>query len=250
MAIMKKYLVIVSLSLAATTTFAQGLVNFANTPSTLVSVEPLVYPPQPYTLMSGPAGSVYFGLFFGEGNPYSWTFTGIYATNTGVSGLFSGGVVAVPGWAPGTSQSYFVAGWDAGMGHNFNPQWLMGANILADFGTTPVLGTGIAGDGASIPTLNLFDGGGSTITVGMQLHNELVPEPSTAVLAIMGAAAVRHFRLCRKRKSRGLLCPCSRTVLHSMPGARGVFMSDSSGPARVGTTVGLANWVFGAKILI
>jgi hypothetical protein len=198
LATVKKYLAILSLSLAATALYAQGLVNFANTPNTLVSVEPLVYPPQPYTIMSGPPGSYYFGLFFGEGNPYSWTFTGIYATNTGINGLFSGGVVAVPGWAPGTSQSYFVAGWAAGMGHDYQPQWLMGANILSDFGTTELLGTGIAGDGASIPMLNLFDGGGSTITVGMQLHNELVPEPSTVALAIVGATLLM---VCRRKQA-------------------------------------------------
>jgi hypothetical protein len=192
---MKKCLLILPLSLAATALYAQGLVNFANTPNTLVSVEPLVYPPQPYTIMSGPPGSYYFGLFLGAPNPGSYTFTGIYATNAGVNGLFSGGVVAVPGWAPGTSHLYFVAGWDAASGHDFQPVWLTGLGV-SSFGVS-LVGTGTAGDGASISTLNLFDGG-STIQGGLQLGNNLVPEPSTVALAIVGATVLM---VCRRKQA-------------------------------------------------
>jgi hypothetical protein len=197
-AIVKKHLITLSLSLAATTTFTQGLVNFANTPTTLVSISPLVYPPKPASIMSGPPGSYYFGLFLL--NSKNYTFTGIYATNTGINGLFSGGTVAVPGWAPGTSQEYFVAGWSAAfMGHDFRPIWLTGSQILGNFGMSPGA-FGIAGNASSIPTLNLFEGSG--IPFGFELYNNLVPEPATAVLAMLGAATVAILRRSGTLKSR------------------------------------------------
>src|SRR5437868_988344 len=164
---MKKIFVTAFVLLAAVSLLAQGLVNFADTPATLVYEQPLVYPPQPSQLISGPPGSWFFGLFLGS--PQNSTFTGLYATNTGVQGLFSGGIVAVPGWPAGVSRSYFVAGWDTSMGHDFNPLWLVSRIFVGgDFGVSPV-GSGAAGNGSDIPTLNLFDGGGNTLTVGMEL---------------------------------------------------------------------------------
>jgi hypothetical protein len=175
---------------------AQGLVNFANTPTTLVTAQAFQVN-GPYSIMSGPPGSYYFGLFFGIPNNGSYTFTGIYATNTGVDGLFSGGTVAVPGWAAGTSQTYFVAGWSAFMGHSFNPMWFGGS--VGDFGAS-INASGVAGNGSSIPTLNLFDGGGNTIMEGFELRNTLIPEPSTAALASLGAATLMIF--CGSQKGK------------------------------------------------
>jgi hypothetical protein len=183
------------------TVFAQGLVNFANTPSTAVYVEPGVFPPQPYTIMSGPPGAYYFELFLGTPLDGKYTSTGLFATNTGVDGLFSGGTVAVPGWGAGTSKTYYVLGWDAGMGHDFNPRWVNGS--AGDFGSSTV-GTGVAGDGSSIPVLNLFDGGGNTITVGFQLSNTLVPEPSITAITVLGAGLILLQRT-RDRKQKDKL---------------------------------------------
>jgi hypothetical protein len=171
---MKKLIVIFCLGALLTGASAQGLVNFANNlSSTAAFVE--VFPLPSPTFLLGTEGSgltFYFGLFLGQPNQ-SWTFTGIYATNTSM-GQFSGGVVAVPGWAPGTSQNYFVAGWSGT--HDFQPQWLSGNGLPAYFGVTgdnggPSYGSGIAGNGSSISPLNLFAGGSNTINSTMLLRN-------------------------------------------------------------------------------
>jgi hypothetical protein len=175
---------------------AQGLVNFANTPSTPVYVQE---PDStgPYSIMNAPAGSFRFGLFLGRPNQ-TWFFTGVYAANTGVNGLFSGGVAAVPGWPAGASTNYFVAGWSGTQA--FQGQWLDGHGLPAFFGVS-LNGLGISGNGSSIPALNLFDGGSGTIPPGFfQLANHLVPEPSSAGIAIFGAAATLVYRMRNKAK--------------------------------------------------
>ena len=191
---MKTFVISFCVLSASVRLFAQGLVNFVNTPTTLVSVQANELN-GPYSLMTGPAGSYYFGLFFGLPNNGNYTFTGIYATNTGVDGQFSGGVVAVPGWAAGVSKTFFVAGWDASMGHDFNPLWFFGSPTV--FGAS-FIGSGAAGDGLSTPALNLF--GPNTIQFGFRLNNSLVPEPSIAALLAVATAAILVRRI--KRRNR------------------------------------------------
>lgn len=184
--------VLIALSTSASL-FAQGLVNFANTPTTLVSAQALQYNGA-FSVMTGPPGTYYFELFLGT--PANYTLTGLYATNTGVDGLFSGGTVSVPGWAAGASQTYFVAGWSSFMGHDFDPVWFHDSG--GDFGA--IGGSGVAGDGISVPALNLFDGGGNTIMFGFQLRNTLVPEPSTAAIAGVGAGLMLLHRIRKTTK--------------------------------------------------
>jgi hypothetical protein len=169
----------------AGSSYAQGLVNFNNTASTLISAfTGTANPP-----ISGPAGSYYFGLLIAPTNVTSlsqFTFAGIYATNTGVDGMFAGGsIVSVPNWAAGTSQNYRVAGWWVGMGPYFTPAWLVDPGS-AVFGVSAV-GSGIAGGsagGSNFPALDLF-GGTSGLQQGFTLYPQaLVPEPSTLGLLI------------------------------------------------------------------
>jgi len=96
----------------------------------------------------------------------TWTFTGIYATNTAATtgGRFTGGgnVPTLTGWAPGATNTYAVVGWNAGLGA-FWPEvaaklannWAgVGAGVY--FGISG-LGFGAAGGGASgLPPLSLF----------------------------------------------------------------------------------------------
>ena len=196
---MKKNVIVAIFLLSSTAPmFAQGLVNFANTPTSPVYAQ-AVQPGGSFSIMSGPSGSYYFGLFLGTFQ--SPTFTGIYATNTGADGLFSGGVAAVPGWSAGTSTNYFVAGWSGGMGHDFNPIWLLGPTFRGgDFGVA-ALGTGTAGNGSTIPILNLFDGGPGTLTGIFLLSNSLVPEPSSTALAALGAGVILFHKI-RRTKTR------------------------------------------------
>jgi hypothetical protein len=154
-----KIIVAVLLLKVVTSLFAQGLVNFANTPNTLVSAHLITFTNgqryETWSAISGPRDSYYFALLTGTpGDISSFTFTGLYATNTGVDGLFSVGTVAVPNWAPGTTKSYEVAGWAADLGPAFNPAWIRNnpPDSLYLFGVSAV---GVASAGADTPQIKL-----------------------------------------------------------------------------------------------
>jgi hypothetical protein len=185
---MKKLAAMLCLSAMATGAFAQGLVNFANNPQTLVSA---TIGGNTATI-SGAAGSYYFALLISGTATGPFTFTGLQGTNSGVAaGRFSGGNgVAVNGWAPGATMFYEVAGWSAGAGPTFDPTWINTPPGGGLFGISAV-GSGVAGGGAqSLPTLQLF--GGTGITSGFDVTG--VPEPTTMALAGLGAAALLIFR--------------------------------------------------------
>jgi len=190
---MKKLAAMLCLSAMTTGAFAQGLVNFANNPQTLVSANINGN----IANINGPAGSYYFALLTSAtpGGPFS--FTQLMGTNvsTAAGGRFTGGNgIQVPNWAPGTTMSYEVAGWDASLGSTFQTSWLTTAPANGLFGISAV-GSGVAGGGAqSLPTLQLF--GGTGITAGFSLTGTgpIVPEPSSMALAGLGAAALMIFR--------------------------------------------------------
>jgi len=174
-----------------TCAFAQGLINFANNPNTLVSA----YIGGNVATIIGPAGSYYFGLLTSpSGAPESFTFTGLYGTNlvNSTGGRFSGGNgVQVPNWAPGTTMYYEVVGWESSLGTTFNPAWMTTVPVGL-FGLSTVV-TGVAGGGPqNLPTLQLF--GGTGIPQGFILHDVLLPEPSSMALCGLGAAALVIFR--------------------------------------------------------
>ena len=82
--------------------YGQGLVNFLNSPTTLVS---LLMPGDVVPVsIQWPPGSYYFGLLTGPAgttNLSQFSFSGAYGTNQAVIGRFSGGSgIAVSGWAP------------------------------------------------------------------------------------------------------------------------------------------------------
>src|SRR5690349_14713687 len=110
---MKKLAAMLCLSVMATGAFAQGIVNFGNSATTLVSQQ---VNGQTSTI-NGPAGSYYFGLLVaapGTTDPKAFTFTTVMATNSGVAaGRFVYNAAQVPAsfWGPGVSKSYEVAGW-------------------------------------------------------------------------------------------------------------------------------------------
>jgi hypothetical protein len=187
--------VVIALSITRTIV-AQGLVNFYNDANNPVFAQPLVYPQQPSTIMSGPRGSFYFGLLVYDRTIgiNSLTFTGIYGTNTGANGFFDGGTVAVPGWMPGTSTNFIIAGWSANMGHDFSYSFFSGFTG-GDFGT--VQGVGVAGNGSTVPALSPW--GSGSLTDFLDLRNNLVPEPSVAGLIAVGAGVSLFYR--RRQKA-------------------------------------------------
>jgi hypothetical protein len=186
---MKTSLIVILYLCLNLTASAQGLVIFANNPATLVSDNINGN----NAAIHGPVGSYYFALLTAPSPAGPFTFTGLYATNV-VSlygGRFSGGTVAVPGWAPGATMFYDIWGWSADMGQSFNPFWLTSPPAWGRWGFSAV-GSGVAGGGPqNIPPLPLF--GGTGITQGF-MFGPFIPEPSNMALTGLGAAVWLIFR--------------------------------------------------------
>src|SRR5579859_1820695 len=190
-------------SVMASSGLAQGLINFANTPTTLISA---FIPGRSAPLISGPAGSYLFGLLISPTATGPFSFSGLYATNivNSTGGRFSGGNgVAVNGWAPGTTMFYEIAGWASTAGVTFTPAWVLANGrpgaIPVDLFSISSIGSGVAGRGPqSLPPLPLF-GGVSGITSGFAFG--LIPEPTSMSLAGVGAVVLLMLRR-RKTASR------------------------------------------------
>lgn len=196
---MKKLAVAICLSALTTGAFAQGLVNFANNASTLISSGSTG---NTAVLAAGNPGAFYFGLLIapaGTTDPTKFTFTGNYGTNQTFAGRFTGGGgITVNGWAPGATMAYEVAGWSAGLGATFQSSWLTSSPATATevFGLS-VIGTGQAGGAGPtgpLPNWNIFGGTGITSGFNLAPGGAPVPEPTSMALAGLGAAALLIFR--------------------------------------------------------
>jgi hypothetical protein len=164
--------------------FAQGLVNFFNGPTTLVSSGTS----SSSTPISGPMGSWYFALLTSPVGADTFTFSGIYATNYGgvgaTEGRFTGGTgVPVAGWAPCASRDVKVAGWSSDLGPVFNSAWLASAPNSGFFGVSS-LGTMSTGgfDGTNTwPTTGMF-GSATGIKTGFVLLSALPNKPQLTIV--------------------------------------------------------------------
>jgi len=192
---MKKLAAILCLSALTTGAFAQGLVTFLNTSTTLSSAT--VNGVSANT--SGAAGSYYYGLLISATANGPFTFSGLYATNLAAPGRFNGGnSIQCPGWAAGATMSYEVAVWSASLGQTWQNGWLTGTfTANGNFGLSGVA-TGVSGGlGApATPSYNLF-GGATGISSGFSapaVGPTVSPEPTSMALAGLGAAALLIFR--------------------------------------------------------
>lgn len=201
---MKKLATILCLVALASGAYAQGLVKFLNSGSTLISYgnegEPAIGAAQPLG-----TATYYYALLIaplGTSDPLAFTFAGIYATNTATTtgGRLLGGSangVAVAGWAAGESRSFEIAGWSASLGNTWNTAWLANRpNTPGNYFGLSGIGAGFAGgtdsNGASIPPLALF-GAAPSLTSGFVMTTQ-VPEPTVMALAGLSAAALMIFR--------------------------------------------------------
>jgi len=193
---MKKLAAMLCLSAMTTGAFAQGLINFNNSSTTLISANI----GGNVATLSGASGSYLFGLLTSASATGPFTFASVYGTNlvNTTGGRFTGGNgVPVNGWAPGATMFYEIASWStAGGVVTFNSAWVkadgtVGTSLPSLFGVSAI-GSGVAGGGAnSLPPLPLF-GGVSGLTQGFTLQG--VPEPTSMALAGLGAAALLIFR--------------------------------------------------------
>jgi len=158
---------------------AQGLVNFHNSPATLISYN---YGSNNRSI-TGPPGTYYFALLAAPmeaSNLTDFAFTGLYATNTTTDGIFGGASEAqVPGILPGQIFQFEVAGWASEAGPTFQKDWFNfppcgGLGISAT-------GSGIAGGSTTngtLPALDLF-GGSTGIQQGFTIVSILTPPAPT-----------------------------------------------------------------------
>jgi PEP-CTERM motif-containing protein len=191
---MKKLAAVLCLSALTTGAFAQGLVSFINSSTTLSTYQPTVGSAAVAT--GGAAGSWYYGLLISSTPAGPFSFSGAYATNIAAAGRFFGGTsVAVTGWGAGLTESYEVAVWSASLGPTWKAGWLTGnfGGVSGNFGISSVATqvSGGAGSPASPPT-PLF-GGANGIQSGFNAP-VTVPEPTSMALAGLGAAALLIFR--------------------------------------------------------
>ena len=187
---MKKLAAILCLSALTTGAFAQGLVTFANGPTTLISA---TIGGVSASTAAGAPGSYYYALLTNGTATGTFSFAGLMQTNSASAGRIGPTyTTTVNGWAPGQALFYEVAGWSASLGTTWNPAWLTGnfGGKLGNFGVSVAV-SGTAGGGSPpAPAWNLFGG------TGLQGFNlpSIVPEPSSMALAGLGAAALLIFR--------------------------------------------------------
>jgi len=202
---MKKLLTLTVLIAVASASYGQGLVNFFNGNTTKISTNSVVGGPATGPTLGTSAEVYYYGLFRGANgatDPNTFTFTGVYATNTSTSGRLlsdNGGQPSITGFAAGSTVDFLVRGWSANIGHDWvvvqayllnpsSPDTFYGQSGIAD---GYILGS------AGSPPQNLFGpatgaGGGQLAPFTLGLLP--VPEPSTFALAGLGAAALLIFR--------------------------------------------------------
>jgi len=208
---MKKLLTIAALVGVTSLSFGQGTINFFNTTKTTVRTNSTVGGPTTGVMspLVNPNGDYYFALFAAPTtqstvgavgiNDGNWSFVGLYATNSGTAGVFSGNTVAFPTaaqYAAGSTVNVFAAGWSANVGTTVaSAQQFMTANsggISGWYGQSAVA-TGVVLGGGAVPAGTPFGTlAGQAGTFNLQLQP--VPEPGTFALAGLGAAALLIFR--------------------------------------------------------
>jgi hypothetical protein len=199
---MKKLLTLAALVGATTVSFAQGTVNFANSASTLISAGGVAAPlsgvvPINYMLFLAPSTTVnaagqastftdpVFQTPSGVGNVNSATAAGRMPTLNGYVTTGSGTVdFLVRGWSANAGATWAAA---LAFYNNGNPaadMWI-GQSLI---GNDIVLG------GGATPATTLFGAGASSVG-GFNLSLiPAIPEPSSMVLAGLGAASLLLFR--------------------------------------------------------
>ena len=195
---MKKVLAALCLTALITSSQAQGLINFLNSATTLVTLNSNLV-----NLGSTPAaslGSFRYELFSapaGTLTPASFVSSGIIGTNLSTAGRFNGGNgLAIPGRLLGGTAAILIRGWSTALGSTYS-------QAIANYGIIPgFLGESaiapnflLGGDGGAgnVPTSPAF-GGSSGIQSGFALVYAPVPEPTSMALAGIGAAAMVIFR--------------------------------------------------------
>jgi len=202
---MKKILTLTALIGATTVSFAQGTVNFANATATLISAGGVATPLSgvttfnyavflaPSTTVNAPGlSSTFTDPVFqtpgGPGNVNSPTIAGRLVT---VNNYVAGGTA-------GTAVDFLVRGWSANAGATWAAAlafWNNGLPAQDMWIGQSLIGNDInLGNGGAIPSTALFGLGANQVGGFNMGFVPAVPEPSSMVLAGLGAASLLLFR--------------------------------------------------------
>jgi len=217
---MKKLLTLTVLLGAATLSFGQGTVNFANVSTTRVSTNAVPSGPATGLTSSATVHQYYYALYVAPSSQNTadaslagWTFSGNIGTNTTLVGRLNGNYntdssVSVPGFAPSSTADFVVLGWDSNLGTDVNAVRAFwgsngqgGGTLPAGFsGSATWIGLSAVGNdvlmgqlGGSPAPGSLF-GTGPGLIPGWTLNMYVVPEPASFALMGLGGAALLIFR--------------------------------------------------------
>jgi hypothetical protein len=177
---MKKSLLALACVIASLSAFAQGSVNFSNAGAGFS----FAVKDQNGNNLAG-AGFMAELLVGADANsvaPLSTPVTAAFLTGGG-AGFFNGGVKTLPGFAAGTKPFFLVRAWDVSTGASY-----AAASVKGQMAAPVQFGVNLGDPSAQPPTTPATLIGGTSFN--------LVPEPSTIALAVLGIGAL----LLRRRK--------------------------------------------------
>jgi len=201
---MKKLLIVATLVGAATASFAQGTVNFQNASTTLISAGGASMPtsattPFRFALFLAPSGTVAANSAAPALTDPAFQSASVYNVNSPTA---VGRLVTLSGVDTGSSlgtADFIVRGWSANAGQTWAEAlafWNNGSPSADMYIGSSRIGDNIVLGGGTTPATILF-GVGANQVVGYNMAlvpGVIVPEPTSMVLAGLGAASLLLFR--------------------------------------------------------
>jgi len=199
---MKKILITLGLAALVSSSQAQGLLNFVNSAATVITLTsngvsigtaPAGANSWRYELFVAPAGTATDGAAF--------VGTGVVATNTTAGRFVAGNSLAIPGTALGGTSAILIRGWSAALGATWAQANLNRGIIEGYFGSSAIAPNFLMGGDGGLGFIQpspVFGGSNGIVPTGVNNGFTLtfvpVPEPSSMVLAGLGAASLLIFR--------------------------------------------------------
>jgi len=202
---MKKLLTLVALVGATTVSFAQGTVNFANTSGTLISAGGVAMPvfatsPFNFAIFLAPSSTTGVqGQTPSLTDPAFQVVGGTTVNTTGAGRIASKNgldVGTAGGFGPGSTVDFIVRGWSANAGATWAEAlafWNNGNPSSSMYIGSSTIGNDLVLGGGALFVPTTF-GVGVNQVAGFNMPLVAVPEPTSMVLAGLGAASLLLFR--------------------------------------------------------